>query len=73
MELRFTAEEEAFREEVRAFLADALPKALAEKVRLGRRVSKQETEAWQATLSAKGAHSTDRGRRFHAMVGAGST
>src|SRR5580658_5894945 len=54
MELRFTAEEETFREEVRAFLADALPKALAEKVRLGRRVSKQETEAWQATLSAKG-------------------
>ncbi|HEY0650994.1 acyl-CoA dehydrogenase family protein, partial [Phenylobacterium sp.] len=54
MDLTFSAEDEAFRQEVRQFLAEALPPNLARRVRLGQHLSKQETEAWQAALSARG-------------------
>jgi len=54
MDLNFSADDEAFRQEVRAFLASALAPDLAERVRLGKRLSKAETEAWQAALSARG-------------------
>ena len=40
MDLNFTQDEEAFRAEVRAFLADKLPSRLSDKVRNGVRLSK---------------------------------
>jgi alkylation response protein AidB-like acyl-CoA dehydrogenase len=54
MNLAFTAEEDAFRAEVRRFLADELPRDIAEKVALGRRIGKAEMERWQAILSRRG-------------------
>jgi alkylation response protein AidB-like acyl-CoA dehydrogenase len=54
MELNFTTEEEAFRAEVRAFLAEQLPVSLAEKVRSGQILAKADMEAWHAILNARG-------------------
>ena len=54
MDLRFTPEEEAFRDEVRQFLADKLPARLSEKVKHGRSLSKADMEEWHATLHARG-------------------
>src|SRR5687768_7318615 len=54
MDLTFSAEDEAFRQDVRQFLGEALPPDLAERVKLGRHLAKHETEAWQAALSARG-------------------
>ena len=54
MELAFTAEEEAFRAEVRRFLADELPRDIADKTRTGRRLGKADIERWQAILSRRG-------------------
>ena len=54
MDLGFTSEEEAFRDEVRAFYAESLPAALADRIRLGHGLSKDEQEAWQATLARRG-------------------
>ena len=54
MDLAYTAEEEAFRAEARAFLQTELPTRLADKVRAGRRLGKAEIEEWQAILSRKG-------------------
>ena len=52
MDLTFSPEDEAFRQEVRQFLAETLPANLARRVRLGQHLGKSETEAWQATLNA---------------------
>ena len=54
MDLSYSAEEDAFRAEVRAFLEAELPPELAEKVRLGRDLTKDEMEGWHATLNARG-------------------
>jgi alkylation response protein AidB-like acyl-CoA dehydrogenase len=54
MDLNFTAEEEAFRAEVRAFLAAELPHALAEKCRRGERLSKEDMQHWHAILHRRG-------------------
>lgn len=54
MNLEYSAEENAFREEVRGFLAEKLPARTAEKVRLGKRLTKQDMEAWHAALNARG-------------------
>jgi len=53
MDLNFTPEEEAFRAEVRAFLADKLPARLAEKVSTGRHLSKADMEEWHAILNER--------------------
>ena len=45
MDLEFTAEETAFRDEVRAFLAAQLPAALSDKVLRGRPLTR---ETWLA-------------------------
>lgn len=47
-------EADAFRREVKDFLATHLPKALSEKVRLGKRLLKQDYEKWHAILNARG-------------------
>lgn len=54
MDLRFTAEEERFRDEVRAFLRDSLPTRLADKVRHDRTLSRSDMEEWHAILNARG-------------------
>jgi len=54
MDLSYTADQTAFRTEVRDFLATKLPKRLSEKVRLGKRLTKGEMEEWHAILNARG-------------------
>ncbi|WP_288929456.1 acyl-CoA dehydrogenase family protein [uncultured Maritimibacter sp.] len=54
MDLSFTKEEEAFRDEVCTFLADNLPDDLAEKVRIGGELEKHDMERWHAILNDKG-------------------
>ncbi len=54
MDLRFTEQEEAFRSEVQAFLAEQLPVDLSEKVANGRHLSKADMEQWHSILNARG-------------------
>jgi alkylation response protein AidB-like acyl-CoA dehydrogenase len=54
MDLRFTPDEIAFRNEVRAFIRDNLPGAVREKLVADRHTSKQELVDWTRTLHAKG-------------------
>ena len=54
MDIHFTPEELTFRSEVRAFLGQNLPTDLAEKVRLGRRLAKEDHQRWQKILNQQG-------------------
>jgi len=54
MDLSFTSEELAFREEVREFFRHALPPDIRGKVVLGQRLSKEELKRWTRILHAKG-------------------
>jgi len=54
MQYQLTAEQQAFQHEVESFLAAELPEDLADKVRCGAGVSKQELGAWTKTLNARG-------------------
>jgi len=54
MDLNYTAEEQAFRVEVKTWLAANLPPVLAEKVRRGQHLSKADTERWHAILQRRG-------------------
>jgi len=54
MDLNFTREEEAFRTEVREFLAQKLPGRLSEKVRTGKYLTKADMEEWHAILNERG-------------------
>jgi alkylation response protein AidB-like acyl-CoA dehydrogenase len=54
MDLRFTADELAFRDEVRAFIADNLPADISEKMRLGHPAEKADTIRWQRILNKRG-------------------
>ena len=54
MDLNYSPEEVAFRDEVRAFLRDELPKELADKVRTGAELTKADMERWHAILNARG-------------------
>jgi alkylation response protein AidB-like acyl-CoA dehydrogenase len=54
MDLRFTPEEVAFRDEVRAFLRANLPPELATKVRQGLRLTRDDMARWHAILHARG-------------------
>jgi alkylation response protein AidB-like acyl-CoA dehydrogenase len=49
-----SAEDAAFREEVRDFLAEMLPRGLSDKVKEGRRLTKADMEEWHAILAAQG-------------------
>ncbi|RAH98226.1 pimeloyl-CoA dehydrogenase large subunit [Acuticoccus sediminis] len=53
MDLSFTPEEEAFRQEVRTFLAEKLPKDIAEKVKTGKSLTKDDHERWQRVLEER--------------------
>src|SRR5262249_16507283 len=54
MDLRFSPEELAFRDEVRAFIRDNLPDDIREKLQAGYRVEKPELVRWQRILNKKG-------------------
>jgi alkylation response protein AidB-like acyl-CoA dehydrogenase len=54
MDLRFTADELAFRDEIRAFIRDHLPDDIRERMRLGHAPSKEDTVRWQRILDARG-------------------
>ncbi|MCX7152075.1 MAG: acyl-CoA dehydrogenase family protein, partial [Proteobacteria bacterium] len=54
MDLDFSAEELAFREEVRAFVRASVPADIARKVLDHRHLSKQDQVRWQDILAAKG-------------------
>lgn len=54
MDLRFTAEELAFRDEVRAFLEASLPPEIRAKMLSGQRVTADDTLRWQQILHRKG-------------------
>ena len=54
MDLRFTPEETAFRDEVRTFIRDNLPADIRERMRLGYGARKEDTVAWQRILNKRG-------------------
>src|SRR5690606_31238794 len=54
MNINFTAEELALRDEVRALFKERLPKDIAAKVEGGRKLSKEDQQRWQRILSAQG-------------------
>ena len=54
MDLSFTPEEQAFRQEVKAFLAEALPADIAAKVKEGLNLSKADHQRWEGALSRRG-------------------
>ena len=54
MDLDYTADERAFREEVRTFLAASLPRALAAKVHVGKRMTRDDFLTWHRILAKKG-------------------
>src|ERR1700759_5555292 len=54
MDLRFTPEEIAFREEVRTFIRENMPAAPRDYMKLGHPPRKEDTVRWQRILNAKG-------------------
>ena len=58
MNMNYTAEELAFRDEVRAFLDEKLPADIAAKVKGFRRLSKEDHQRWQKILCEQGWYAT---------------
>ncbi|MDR5745073.1 acyl-CoA dehydrogenase family protein [Caballeronia sp. LZ029] len=54
MDLKFTADEEAFRTEVLDFLLTSLPEDIAQKVHTGKRLTRDDMAQWHGILNAKG-------------------
>jgi alkylation response protein AidB-like acyl-CoA dehydrogenase len=54
MDLEFNEADQAFRDEVRTFLKNKLPSRIAEKVKLGKRLTKDDMVEWHAILNEKG-------------------
>jgi len=54
MDLSFTKEELAFRDDVRAFFRDNVPPATRQRIEDGRHVDKDDLVQWQRILNAKG-------------------
>ncbi len=54
MDLRFTPEEIAFRDEVRSFIRAALPASIRHKMVEGRDLSRDDVVAWQRILNRRG-------------------
>ena len=54
MDLNYTAEEQAFQSEIRAFMAENLPKRIAHKVRYHKRLTKDDMVEWHAILNKAG-------------------
>ena len=54
MDLTFTPEEEAFRQEVRTFLKNSLPPDIEAKGARAQELSKEDIERWHALLNERG-------------------
>jgi alkylation response protein AidB-like acyl-CoA dehydrogenase len=54
MDIDFTSDELAFREEVRAFLKEKLPAEYALRIQQGKRLSKEHQVLWMQTLNERG-------------------
>src|SRR5271163_4249175 len=54
MDLTFSKQEEAFRDEVRAFFAAELPKDIRDKLEMGRHITKDDMVRWQKIMYRKG-------------------
>ena len=54
MDLSYTAAEQAFRDEVRDWLAKRLPKRLSTKVRKAQRLTKADYDEWHSLLAERG-------------------
>ncbi len=54
MDLAYTTEELAFRDEVREWVTSNLPKDLADKTKKGQELNKQDMQSWQKILGKKG-------------------
>ncbi|MEM9107060.1 MAG: acyl-CoA dehydrogenase family protein [Pseudomonadota bacterium] len=54
MDLNYTEEELAFRDEVRDFLKAELPASISDKVKTGKRLTKEDMETWHAILNKRG-------------------
>ncbi|ETX12980.1 acyl-CoA dehydrogenase [Roseivivax halodurans JCM 10272] len=54
MDLTYTDDQKAFRDEVRTFLNDKLPSRLSGKVASGKRLTKADYEEWHAILNERG-------------------
>ena len=54
MDLSYSQEEDAFRQEVRTFLKQELPEDISEKVRLSVELEKTDMERWHAILNTRG-------------------
>ncbi len=54
MDLRFTPEENAFRDEVRGFMKEKLPATIRTKLIEGRRLGKDDMVTWQRILNTRG-------------------
>ena len=54
MDLSYSDEDLAFRDEARAFLEEKLTKELSDKIRLGTELTKADMDGWHATLNAQG-------------------
>ncbi|WP_152223719.1 acyl-CoA dehydrogenase family protein [Pseudomonas sp. SCB32] len=54
MDIHFTVQEQAFREEVRAFLRDELPERLSSRILQGKRLSKDDLVFWMRKLNERG-------------------
>ena len=67
MDLRFSAEETAFRDELRAFIRDNLPTDIRDKMRLGYGAEKEDTIRWQRILNEQGLGRLSAGPRNGAV------
>ena len=56
MDLNFTPEEQAFREEIRGWVAQNLPKDISHKVHNALRLTKEDMQRWAKILGKKGWH-----------------
>jgi len=54
VDLKYTAEEEAFRAQARAFFEAQLPADIRSRMRLGKRLRKDDLTRWQKILNARG-------------------
>ena len=54
MNLEFSEEEKAFQNEVRSFLEKSLPLELSQKVRTGKRLTRDDHRQWHAILNGRG-------------------
>ncbi|MEY4283863.1 MAG: hypothetical protein RL111_538 [Pseudomonadota bacterium] len=54
MDLAFTQEEEAFRQDVRAWVRDHLPSEISNKVHQGLRLTRDDMQSWSKILGRKG-------------------